>query len=111
MIYRSHPWKELLHPNTTFGQLKEAERVKRVIPILLLFLFFSAVLSFVRAYIGVGTEELAKYLPRYTDEQRTLLHLLFAGGHIVGGMVAPLLFFSSARSHFMPCLRKPIWRN
>ncbi|ATO37829.1 hypothetical protein GTID1_11855 [Geobacillus thermodenitrificans] len=93
MIYRSHPWKELLHPNTTFGQLKEAERVKRVIPILLLFLFFSAVLSFVRAYIGVGTEELAKYLPRYTDEQRTLLHLLFAGGHIVGEMVAPLLFF------------------
>ncbi|AMX82284.1 hypothetical protein GS3922_00440 [Geobacillus subterraneus] len=93
MIYRSHPWKELLHPNIAFWQLKEAERVKRIIPILLLFLFFSAVLSFVRAYIGVGTEELAKHLPQYTDEQRTLLHLLFAAGHIVGGMVVPLLFF------------------
>lgn len=110
MIYRSHPWKELLHPNTTFGQLKEAERVKRVIPILLLFLFFSAVLSFVRAYIGVGTEELAKYLPATPMNNERCCTCCLPGAHRRrnGRSVA---LFSSARSHFMPCLRKPIWRN
>jgi fumarate reductase subunit D len=81
-----------MQPKIVFSQLKEAERVKRIVPMILLLLFISALLSFARAYIGVGTEELAKDVPRYTDEQRAFLQLLFAGGHVLGGMIVPLLF-------------------
>ncbi|ATA61468.1 YIP1 family protein [Geobacillus stearothermophilus] len=101
MIYRSHPLNEWLNPNIAFSRLKEAEQVKRLIPMVLLLLFLFALLSLARAYVGVGTEELAKHLPRYTEEQRTLLHLLFAAGHMIGGIVVPLLFlFISALAFY-----------
>jgi hypothetical protein len=92
MVYKSNPLKEIFHPKVAFAQLREAERVKNVTIVVLLLLFFNVVLSLLRAYFGIGTEELTKHLDRYTGEQFAFLQLLFAFGHALGGLCVPLLF-------------------
>lgn len=92
MMYKSNPLKEIVHPKTAFAQLKEAERVKHVAIAVLILLFASVVLSLLRAYFGIGTEELTKHLGRYTSEQFAFVQLLFASGHVLGGLFVPLLF-------------------
>lgn len=92
MMYKSNPLKEIFHPKAAFAQLKEAERVKNVAIVVLILLFSSIVLSLLRAYFGIGTEELTKHLDRYTSEQFAFSQLLFAFGHALGGLFVPLLF-------------------
>ncbi|KYD16947.1 hypothetical protein ABET52_07510 [Saccharococcus caldoxylosilyticus] len=92
MMYKSNPLKEILHPKIAFAQLREAERVKNVILVALLLLLMNVILSLLRAYFGIGTEELTKHLDRYTGEQFAFLQLLFAFGHALGGLCVPLLF-------------------
>lgn len=92
MMYKSNPLKEILHPKIAFSQLREAERVKNVISAALLLLLINVILSLLRAYFGIGTEELTKHLDRYTGEQFAFLQLLFAFGHALGGLFVPLLF-------------------
>jgi hypothetical protein len=92
MMYKSNPLKEILHPKIAFAQLREAERVKNVVSIALLLLLINVILSLLRAYFGIGAEELTKHLNRYTGEQFAFLQLLFAFGHTLGGLCVPLLF-------------------
>jgi hypothetical protein len=92
MMYKSNPLKEILHPKIAFAQLREAERVKNVMSVALLLLLINVILSLLRAYFGIGTEELTKHLDRYTGEQFAFLQLLFAFGHALGGLFVPLLF-------------------
>jgi hypothetical protein len=91
MVYKSNPLKEIFHPKIAFAQLREAERVKNATIVVLLLLFFNVVLSLLRAYFGIGTEELTKHLDRYTGGQFAFLQLLFAFGHALGGLCVPLL--------------------
>jgi hypothetical protein len=92
MMYKSNPLKEILHPKIAFSQLREAERVKNVISVALLLLLINVILSLLRAYFGIGTEELTTHLEQYTGEQFAFLQLLFAFGHALGGLCVPLLF-------------------
>jgi hypothetical protein len=92
MVYKSNPLKEIFHPKVAFAQLREAEQVKNVTIVILLLLFSNVVLSLLRAYFGIGMEELTKHLGRYTGEQFAFLQLLFAFGHALGGLCVPLLF-------------------
>jgi hypothetical protein len=92
MMYKSNPLKEIVRPKAAFAQLKEAERVKNVTIVVLILLFSSVVLSLLRAYFGIGTEELTKHLDRYTSEQFAFSQLLFAFGHALGGLFVPILF-------------------
>ncbi|OQO99073.1 hypothetical protein B1689_14410 [Geobacillus sp. 44C] len=92
MMYKSNPLKEIFHPKVAFAQLREAERVKNVISVALLLLLINIILSLLRAYFGIGTEELTTHLEQYTGEQFAFLQLLFAFGHALGGLCVPLLF-------------------
>jgi hypothetical protein len=92
MMYKSNPLKEIFHPKVAFAQLREAERVKNVISVALLLLLINVILSLLRAYFGIGTEELTTHLEQYTGEQFAFLQLLFAFGHALGGLCVPLLF-------------------
>jgi hypothetical protein len=92
MVYKSNPLKEIFQPKIAFAQLREAERLKHVAIVAFLLLFFHVILSLLRGYFGMDGEELTKYLDQYTGEQFAFLQLLFALGHVLGGICVPLFF-------------------
>jgi hypothetical protein len=103
MIYNVEPLKEMFRPRIKFYQLKEADYVKNLTAKLLLILLLSIAISMLRAYYGIGTEELTSKMGQYTEEQFALMKFFFALGHIISGLVAPLsfLFLSAAIFWFL----------
>jgi hypothetical protein len=103
MIYHVELLKGMFRPKIKFSQLKEAEYVKNITGKILLVLLLSAIISFLRAYYGIGTEELIGKMEQYTKEQFVLAQFFFALGHVLGGLIIPLLFLflSSAIFFFL----------
>jgi hypothetical protein len=92
MMYNVELLKGMFRPKIKFYQLKEADQVKYLTRKLLLILLLSTIVSFLRAYFGIETEELTGKMEQYAAEQFALAKLLFAIGHILGGLITPLLF-------------------
>jgi hypothetical protein len=92
MIYHVELFKGIFQPSKNFYQLRDAEHVKFLTGKLLLIILLSTVVSFLQGNFGIGTESFTNKLTNDTVEEFERLKFFFTLGHVIQGMLTPLLY-------------------
>lgn len=101
MNFRFELVKGLFKPSIKAYQLQHSERLKGIIPNILILVLINFIIALLSSYFGFGSESLTTKIYQLTTTEFASYHFWLGVGIITGSIIKPLLFLFTLALIFM----------